>query len=142
MEGMSADIAESKRRGVFVREYLPPENPYKVNDSISINVKSAWLEHNWTYTGPMDTEKIEIEREGYKVIIISDEKSLKGLDENWMIGTERENTFYEGYGSSMSTNLDELPLGASVTWKVQSGHELEDSIPKVIIGKFVLRVVR
>lgn len=141
MEGTSADIGESKKRGVFVYEYLPPQNPYKINDSLAVRVKSAWLEHKWTYTGPFNTQETSIDSEGYTLIVISDEKSLKGLDNNWLIGAKKDSTFYGGYGSSMTTNFDKLPTTDTIVWKVQSGNH-GFSTPKIIIGKFSLVVIK
>jgi len=137
MEGISADIGESKKRGVFVHKYLPPQNPYKINDSLSVYVKSAWLEHKWTYTGSFNTQETSIDSEGFTLIVISDGKSLKGFDNNWLIGAKEDSTFYGGYGSSMTTNFDKLPTTDTIVWNVQSGDH-DQSIPKIVIGKFSL----
>lgn len=137
MEGESADIAESKRRGVFVHNYLPPQNPYKINDSLSINVKSAWLEHQWTYTGSLNTQETSIDSEGYTLIVISDQKSMRGLDENWLIGSKNDSTFYGGYGNSMKTNFSKLPTTDTIVWMVQAG-EHSQLAPKINIGMFTL----
>jgi hypothetical protein len=43
------NITESKDRKVFVCQYKPIENPYKLKKDISIQIDETWLEKQWSY---------------------------------------------------------------------------------------------
>lgn len=137
MTGVSLNVKESKNRGVFIHSYVPPQNPYVINDSLSLNIRSAWLEHMWRYTGS-NTNETDVAKEGYQLIIIADKKSLKGFNDKWLIGTSEDSTFYGTYKDAIITEFKELPATDTIKWKVQSGNQLAKSVPKTIIGKFVL----
>jgi hypothetical protein len=139
--GASLNIKEAKKRGVFVRQYLPIENPYKINDSLTINVKSAWLEHLWRYAGS-NSESADIEKDGYQLIIVADEHSLNGFNNKWLIGVTSDSTFYGGFQNAIITSFKELPKADTLRWQVESGNQLAKSIPKTIIGKFSLVAVK
>lgn len=135
--GVSLDIKDAKTRGVFIRQYLPPQNPYKINDSLTINVKSAWLEHMWRYAGS-NSEKADIEKFGYQLIVITDSQSLKNHNDKWLIGSTADSTFVGTFKDAITTRFEELPKTDTLEWQVESGNQLAKSIPKMIIGRFVL----
>jgi len=139
--GASLNINDSKKRGVFVYQYLPVKNPYKLNDSLLINVKSAWLEHLWRYAGS-NSKKADIEKDGYQLIVIADEQSLKGFNDKWLIGITSDSTFYGGFRNAIITSLKELPKSDTLKWKVQNGNQLAKSVHKDIIGSFSLVVLK
>lgn len=139
--GVSLNIKDAKTRGVFIGQYLPPQNPYKINDSLIINVKSAWLEHMWRYTGS-NSEKADIEKTGYQLIVITDAKSLKDHNDKWLIGATEDSTFVGSFKDAITTRFEELPKTDTLEWKVEKGNQLAKSIPKTIIGKFVLVIVK
>ncbi len=135
--GASDNIQESKKRGVFICEYAPQKNPYKINDSLSIHVKSAWLECHWIYSG-FFSEKAKIENTGLQLIIITDTSSLKGYLKTWLIGVDFEKNIRSALKNGLITDFDSMPQD-TIEWKVQSGIELADSFHKTIIGKFILK---
>lgn len=119
--GASTNIEESKARAVFIKEYAASKKQYKINDTLSINVKSAWLEHQWRYSGA-ENEKAEIVNDKYQLIIVSDKESLKGYYSTWFIGSDYtdKDAFYKGYQNNIIINLDTLPKKRTIGWKVQS----------------------
>jgi len=139
--GVSLNIRESKERKVYVQEYRLPSTPYRINDSLALNMKSAWLEHMWRYAGP-NSSKADIEKDGYQLIIIADSKSLKGYGETWLIGTGADSTFNGCFRDAIITEFKKLPSKDTIEWSVQSGAQLAKSIPKVIVGKFSIVAVK
>lgn len=134
--GVSLNIEDSKTRKVFINEYKVDDNPYRINDSLSINIKSAWLEYQWRYAGE-NSENAEIIENNYQMIIITDKQSLKGYDFTWFIGSKyTDNAFYEGYDNSIIISLDSFPKRNIIEWKVQSINKLNRiSESKIILGK-------
>ncbi len=136
--GISLNIKDSKNRKVFIQEYKSVKNPLKINDTLIVNIKSAWLEHSWRYSG-YESKEAEIENDdSYQLIVIADNHSLKGYSEDWLISSTPDSTFYKGYKGSIHTRLDNRPSSDTVAWKVQSGNVLGKANPKTIIGKLLL----
>ena len=99
-EGMSKSIEESKVRGVFISKYAVPDNPQKINDTLSIYVKQAWLEKLWYHTGWLTTNT-EPHKEYYQLCLVVDEKSIAGYGDTWTIGHPRgraEDRFFRSVG--------------------------------------------
>jgi hypothetical protein len=129
--GVSNDLNESKKRKVFVKELRAPINPYIVNDTLKINVLSAWLENEWYYdTNPDET----ILSEHYQLIIESDE-SVNRVDVSWQIGNSFKESFRPCGKESIMIDLDSLPNGNKFEWNVTLGRKYDSSR---IIGKFEL----
>lgn len=138
--GTSLSIEDSKERSVFINEYKAVKNPYKINDSLSITVKSAWLEYQWRYSG-QNSEKAEIIENNYQLIIITDKQSLKGYNDSWFIGSKYtdKDAFFNGYDNNIIINLDTLPKKNMIEWNVQSlSKQNRISKTKFILGKFSL----
>jgi len=134
--GVSQDIKESKKRKVFIAEYTTMPNPYKINDTLQITVKEAWLEKKWAYPKNLD-ETIDLEDE-YQVCINSEKKDITGIfSYDWMIGTYVEKTMRPSSFSSLMGDFKKLP-GDTIEYTVQKGDNLSDNGDKIIIGKFVL----
>ena len=138
--GASNDIEDSKKRGVFVCEYVTPQNPYQINDTLSIIVNSVWLEHQWRYKG-LFNQKAKAEKDGYQLIVITDKKSSKGYGDNWLIGLTPDSTFRNASYDALIADFKGLPTENVMQWKVQKSHVLSNSFHKIIIGKFELRKV-
>lgn len=132
--GMSEDIEESKRRGVFVSEYYSELNPYVINDSLRLNVKTAWLEKRWKYpSNPSET----VIWEGYQLIIHVDKENLRNYAKTWLIGLDFNLNLRSCGYSCLMMDCDTIPLDR-ITWKVQQGRRLDSLITKNIIGEFSL----
>lgn len=134
-DGISSDIRESKKRGVYICEYEPPKNPFIINDSMKIHVKSAWLEKTWKYpSNPNETVILK----KYQLIVISDPKDLVGNTEAWTIGIDYDRNFYGCGSECMITEFKELPTKEIEVWKVQQGYYLNNEDEHKIIGEFKL----
>ena len=83
--GVSKDIKDSKKRNVFISEYIVNPNPYKINDTLQITVKEAWLEKQWIY-GKKEIETLLFESENYQLCINTIEEDIKGICSKWTIG--------------------------------------------------------
>lgn len=132
--GVSGSIAESKERKVFICEYMTSPNPYIINDSLHIFVKSAWLEKRWKQTKNFGTYDID----GYQLIIKAHADDLKNYDRYWSIGTDQERYIRTAGGGYMISNFDSLPTTVKEVWKVQEGIAFHPSIEKKIIGEFAI----
>ena len=129
--GVSNDLNDSKKRKVFIKELRPLANPYIINDTLKINVLSAWIEKKWYY-GENLYEAIPLDE--YQLIIESDE-SVDKVANSWQIG----NSFVESFRScgdrSIMIDIKELPKSDTLTWDVTLGRKYDNSR---IIGKFIL----
>jgi hypothetical protein len=85
--GVTANISESKGRGVFVVEHKVVPNPYIISDSLRITVKEAWLEMQWAYSSIPDSI---IRMDGFQLCINSKESDLKDISFEWTIGLSGE----------------------------------------------------
>jgi hypothetical protein len=132
--GVSNDIEESKERGVFVCELHSLSNPYRINDTLSINIKSAWLEKSWRY-GVEVSETVVIS-DIYQLVIDSDKQSIVDFPKRWQIGTSRKNSYRLCSSSSIMIDMDTLPISNKLEWNVTLGkRRYNDSM---VIGKFEL----
>lgn len=134
-DGVSKDMSESKERDVFVCEYSVPENPYKVNDSITLTVKEAWLERAWKY--PENNSETSIS-EGYQICVsIEPEKHIEDLGFGWSIGIDYDKNIRISSPTSLIGDFKVMPPD-TIEYKVQKGGEFSAEYEKIIIGKFVL----
>jgi hypothetical protein len=135
--GVSMDIKESKKRDVFVKEYTVVPNPYKINDSMQITVKEAWLEDHWRY-GKQESETFE--RDGYQICVNSIKEDVGNYNAvSWCIGIDFEKNLRSSSNSSLMGDFKMLP-GDTIEYIVQKGDNLSvyDTVGRVILGKFVL----
>ncbi len=138
MLSASSDIKDSKKRGVFVKEYFGQTNRFKINDSLSITIKSAWLEHMWRGDGP-NNEKAKAQDHGYQLIVITDKESLKNYRETWMIGLNEDGYFRRASEDAIIVDFKIQPKASILEWQVQNGYSLSRNDKKTIIGKFALK---
>ncbi|MDP3146049.1 MAG: hypothetical protein Q8T03_13285 [Bacteroidota bacterium] len=132
--GVSENISDSKDRGVFICEYMAPENPYHINDSIILTIKEAWIEKRWKYS----KNNSSVIWEGYQLCINTEpEKHLEDLGFGWSIGVDYERNMRTSSATSLISDFKMLPPD-TIEYKVQKGDELSNNYEKVIIGKFVL----
>lgn len=133
--GISRNIAESKEREVFVTTYSMPTNPYRVNDSLTLYIKNAWLEKRWHYTKKQGESKSD---SGYRLIIESDSLSLKNYFQTWTIGIDYMRYFEINPNQNiLHIEFDSLPSNREV-FQVQKGSNLKKEGNKIIIGTLVL----
>ncbi|MBL7994992.1 hypothetical protein JNM05_06425 [bacterium] len=132
--GVSENISESKRRGVYISEYYTDNNPYIINDSLRLHIKSAWIEKSWAYPeNNYDTRILP----GYQLIIDVEEQDLIGYGRTWMIGIDGNKYFRSCRNNCLMSDC-ELILQGKTTWYVQQGRRLDTLSSKTIIGEFSL----
>ena len=134
--GISSNIKESKKREVFICEYEPKQNPYIINDSLKIHVKSAWLEKKWKYPKSLN-ETVIIKY--YQLIVNTDSRDTDGMRNTWTIGIDEERYFYVCGRECIVSEFKEFPNESFEVWKVEQGFYLDDLGEHEIIGEFSLK---
>lgn len=131
--GASKDIKESKKRDIFVCEYSVTENPFKINDSLKITIKEAWLEKHWRYS-----ENIykSTSYDGYQLMINSTEKDLVGVCFDWSIGVDFDMYLRSCSKDGLMGDFKELP-NDTLVYLIQKGQTKLSGTPE-IIGKLIL----
>ena len=132
-KGASKDIKESKKRQIFVCEYSVTENPFKINDSLKITVKEAWLEKHWRYSKNIYTTT---SYDGYQLMINATEKDLVGVCFEWSIGVDFDMHLRSCSKDGLMGDFKELPSDTLV-YLIQKGRTKLSGTPE-IIGKFTL----
>lgn len=133
--GVSNNIKESKGRGVFIQEYEVIPNPYKINDSLQITVKEAWIENSWGHSkDPANTVK----GEKYQLCINSLATDLKGFSFDWSIGNNFKDNFRISGKNSLMVDRNTLPTDSIIKYSVFQGEFLLSDTSKIPIGKFEL----
>jgi len=137
--GVSNDIKESKERKVFLREYKALKNPAKINDTLSIFVKSAWLESAWRYSGS-EAEKAEIINDKSTQIKIITNNTLEQFNRKWQIQKLdfSEESFYKGYLNSIVGTFSSIPKNDTLTFKIYKGNTPQEMISQNYLGKIIL----
>lgn len=135
VRGISDDIEESKKRHVFLAEYMPLSNPMKINDTLQITVKEAWLECQWFY----DKKKYgaNIIKDRYQLCINTNENDLKGVCFNWTIGINFDKNIRSSSKNSLVGDFKIIPSD-TLEYMVQKGRNLSEQSSKVILGKITL----
>jgi hypothetical protein len=134
--GISQDMKDSKKRGVFIAEYKVYPNPYKINDTLQITVKEAWLEKRWMH-GKNEEETLLFQPENYQLCINTVEEDVKNMYFDWTIGINGDKYIRSSNESSLVGDFENMP-GDTIEYKVQKGNNLSDNGKKIIIGKLVL----
>jgi hypothetical protein len=132
---VSATIKESKKREVFVCEYVVPQNPYIINDSLKIEVKEAWLEKKWSY-GNLKSTTVLNNSGGYQLHLIAKKENFEDYDFGWTIGDQFRNSFRSSSDYSILLDANNIPPDTLI-FKVVKGEVLKNS-HNIVIGKFVL----
>jgi len=135
---ISSSINESKKRCVFIKEYIPLTNPYMINDTLQIMVKEAWIEYQWYYGDKVNETWIPPESK-YQLRINSNEHDLgkyTGID--WTIGINDDKYLRKCGLASLRGDFKNMP-GDTIEYIVAKGalQNNMDTIGKVL-GKFVL----
>ncbi len=133
--GVSDDIKDAKERGVFVKEYTVHPNPYRVNDTLEITVKEAWLEKQWIQTNRKHGTKIE--NSGYQLAINTNEKDINNENLTWLIGSYHDKYLRTSSCCSLIGDFDYIP-GDTIDYIVQNGEFPFDNIEIPNIGRFIL----
>ncbi len=105
--GMSEDINEAKKRGVYICEYEAKPNPISINDSLIFTIKEAWLEKRWKY--PQDYDKTN-PIEGYQLIVITKNNINKGIGKTWSIGIDFNRYIRPCGENCLITDFEKLPI--------------------------------
>ena len=142
--GISNNIKESKKRGVFLSEYTTPQNPYMINDSIILNIQEAWLEVTWFYRKDLDKT---LRGDKFRICILTTpEYSLKSYEERWFVengagGVRGVFGQVSRKYNFLSSSFDNVPPDSMIlsvregpVWDLRFRPELE----KKIIGKLEL----
>ena len=133
--GVSENIDESKKRGVFIYEYQAIPNPIKINDSLIFDFHHAWLEKKWRYLESFDETEL---LDGYQLIIITKNEIPKGLGRTWSIGIDVKRYIRLCGKNCLLTDFDNLPISVKEVWEVQVGRKLKEDEDKTIIGEFTI----
>lgn len=131
---VALSIKESKKRGVFIREYTVNPNPYLVNDSIKLTVKEAWLEHKWYYTSIYG--KIKKYENGFQIKVRMNEGDCLGNSYTYSIGKDDSFCLDNSYGHSLVGLMDEMPPD-TIIYKIYSGVNTIN-IDRPVIGRLIL----
>jgi len=136
--GTSANIEESKERGVFIKEYYSPKNPIVINDSIQFEIKGAWLEYQWrqSYGSKNNTAKYK----EYQIRINTSKELPKRVDFAWSIGADYGGLYLRSCNKDcLIGDFKEQPPD-TITYPVITGELLKSDtqIEERIIGEFTL----
>lgn len=134
--GASKNISEAKKRGIFISEYTAHPNPCKLNDSLQLTIKEAWMEYRWAY-GKNNQTLID---EGYQLCIntteadeikIENAEGIFGVDFDHNLRVSGDDSFIGDFTSFQ---------GDSIEYLLQHGRSfMNDSTKKKeILGKLVL----
>lgn len=134
--GASRDISEAKKRGIFISEYTAHPNPCKLNDSLQLTIKEAWIENKWAYGKDNQT----IIDEGYQLCINTTEADENKIDNaGGIFGVDFDHNLRLSGDDSFIGDFNYVP-GDSIEYLLQHGRNfMNDSTKKKeIIGKLVL----
>lgn len=133
--GVSENIEDSKRRGVYICGYEGRPNPIRINDSLIFDIKEAWLERQWKYPeNYKNTEPIE----GYQLMVLINNEIYKDISRNWSIGVDFERYIRPCGKNCLITDFPKLPISNKEIWQIQAGRYLNAESKKVILGEFIL----
>jgi len=138
--GVSNSVDEAIQKQVFIQEYKSLQNPSIINDSLSVYVESAWLESVWRYAGK-EAQDAEIEKDSScQLIIISNDESLKGFNENWQIEKLdfSKDYFYPGYLNSIVGTFNSIPKNDTLILKLFRNRNPKEITKKNYLGKIKL----
>ena len=133
--GISDNIKESKKHNVFLAQYVALSNPIKINDTLQITVKEAWLECQWFYAKNKNGARIIKDR--YQLCINTNERDLKGVCFDWTIGIDFDKNLRSSSKNSLVGDFKIIPSD-TLEYIVQKGSNLSEQQPKIILGKITL----
>lgn len=133
--GVSDNIADSQKRGVYICEYIANPNPIKINDSLEFQIEMAWLERQWQHVKKYEGSN---PLNGYQLIILTKNKIPGGFDKTWTIGVDFDRYIRTCGKTCLISDFEKLPIASKEVWPVQKGWELTVEAKKEILGEFVL----
>jgi len=135
---ISSSIDESERRCVFIKEYISPSNPCKINDTLEIMVKEAWIEYQWYY-GDNVNETWVPQNSRYQLRINSikqDVGKYTGID--WSIGISGDKYLRSCGSTSLRGDFRNMPGDTIEYIVVKGGLQNNMDTTGKVLGKFVL----
>lgn len=139
--GASDSIADSRSKGVFIAKYESDNEVIKINDTITLTIKEAWVEKKWNY-GSYGYGKISLNMDtafggGYQMVIDFKEKIPGHYGFNWCIGDGFERYLRSCSDYCLISDFKRIPERVE-TWEVHSGGDMEAKLGKNVIGIFSL----
>jgi len=141
--GASDSIADSRSKGVFIAKYESDNDVIKINDTITLTIKEAWVEKKWNY-GSYGYGKISLNIDtafggGYQLIINVKDKIPCHYGFNWYIGEGYDRYFTSGGDYYFCSAFKILPKNVE-TWEVHSGSFSKERVNENVIGKIILHL--
>jgi hypothetical protein len=131
--GVSNNVMDSKKRGVFVNEYTTVPNPNRINDSISLTVFEAWVEKKWYHS---NKENEAIVNSGYQLCVNTSERDIVGINVGWSIGIDDVKYMHPSGPNSLMGALNDLPKD-TIEYLVESGGGFMGDTAGKIIGRII-----
>ncbi|MGX5689537.1 hypothetical protein [Arcticibacter tournemirensis] len=101
--------------------HRPPVNcltPYKINDTLQVTVKKAWIERQWAHSrDPYQTIRVD----GYQLCIKSVEADLQGINFKWTMGVNGDKYIRRSGKSALISDFVELPQETLLFTKFKRG---------------------
>jgi hypothetical protein len=140
LNGASEDVGESKRRGVFVCEYGPPANPYRINDSLVLHINECWLERRWVHDKNRPTGADPYSGM-YQLIMEVGPNDLRGYGKKgWTIGLDFVQNFSKPTPNALVMLFNEGAPRDTEEWLVIQGEPKKQlSGKEVVLGRLVLK---
>lgn len=135
---MSKTIKDSKKKGVYIWSYSPPQNPYIVNDTLSIYVKEAWLEK--TFRVPEYGNGADVQNSSsYQLVMTLSDRRGNYSEIPYSIVNKKTKS---GMGKRISLLLnifDEFPIEDTLEYEIKIPMKNDSFAPPVKkIGEFQL----
>jgi len=136
--GISSNIIESKKRGVFIKEYTSSPNPYKINDTLQVTIKEAWLEYRWYYCDNLDEAGIYPGFQYHLCIRSTKQDICKYKPFDISIGISGDKYMRISSSSSLVGDFKSMP-GDTIEYIVAKGR-LQNNMDTIgiVLGKLVL----
>ncbi len=130
----STKISDSKENGMFVKDFKVDGEIWKINDTLQVRIKSAWMEKHWR----LDKNYKPYAIDGFQMYIETYEEDVKGEELFWSIGTDAYHYFRKASKSCLMSDFQEMPTDSVLIWQVQKGTGLNDDPDKIILGEVSL----
>jgi hypothetical protein len=119
--GMSEDIADSKKKDVFLFEYELSEKSIILGDSVSINPAEIWLEKAWKHGegGVVVSNPID----GFQLCFTTEDQIPENYDFTWLIGVTGDHYFRQCGRNCFVSNV--TMVESELIYFVQAGIDLK-----------------
>lgn len=133
-QGYNGSILQSKKIGAFITQFQPKNNHYKINDSTYLNIKSAWMEYSWKYTG-LFSEKAEIDTNFIHLIIKTDKNGLNDCFDKFLISANDDGKYFAcASGEALIGTFRIMPKDSIISCKIENRLIDSNSSSRPIIG--------